>query len=105
MTTEIINKLTANIQSNPSNLSACFRQTSRQTGVSEASLKNVYYKSLRKTNTFFVTHTTQGIQINVKNSKAIKELKNKLVLEKKLLSLSELDTASKVQFFDLIMGL
>lgn len=100
----ILEKLKQNIQQNPANLQACFRQTAKQVGCSPEIVNNNYYNKWRKTETFFVTQTPQGIQINTKNSLAIKETKTSVVLENKLIPMQEFGTAEKVILMDMLMG-
>lgn len=100
----ILEKLKQNIQQNPANLQACFRQTAKQVGCPPKLINNNYYNHWRKTETFFVTQTPQGMQINTKNSLATKETKNNLVLNNSLIPMKEFGTSEKVILMDMLLG-
>ena len=100
----LVEKLISNIQESPTNLSAAFRVTAKQSNSTAGAISQLWYKEIRSQKAVFMVKTQKGVTINYKQGATLKETKQVVVLARALIDISDFDDKAKIDFFDLILG-
>lgn len=107
----IIEKIVTNVSNNPHNIAAALRLTAKQTKKKQHQIDYLYYghvnrgiEGIRKFRPMFITHTKNGIVMNVKRSLALLETKKELKLKIPLTDMKDLTMEQKASWFDIILN-
>jgi len=101
---EVDKLLIKSISKSPTNLNASFKLASRELGYKVATVRNHYYRTLRKKEPIFMIRTAVGITINTKQAEVIKESAKGFKLKHPLLKLKGLSNEQKIELFDMLIA-